>query len=473
MNRFMMTGRFIYLLAFLLLIGCGGKKGALPRGDVRAPGIVLKTNLPSEVRAFIRQREQFSLAFAKALGVTPDRPTLEFFAHARKGDLEAASRLFHDLGERGRIDTNLTRNLWEPLVEAQLVLESQLHGGGQYAVDIGKDIARSIPEGAIFFGGNRPGRGLAAAYATPTNGECPFMILSQNAFSDRRHLAYLRFAYGTKAYMPADQDAQTSLETYLEDARRRCLHDIESPAEPRQLKPGEEVKIVDGKAQVAGHVAVMAINGLIARTVFDRNPDREFYVMESFPLDWMFPHLSPHGLILKLNREPVATLTPEMGDRDRSYWNARMKRWIGGWLTPETPVKEVCAFAETIFLRKDYAGFEGDADFVRNDYITEIYAKLRSSQAGVYQWRIEHSRSSEEKQRMMQEADFAFRQAFVLRPTYTEVMFRYVALLVEMSRVDDALLVARTFGKLDGSNPQIGNLIRELEVLPHGHKTAE
>jgi hypothetical protein len=471
----MMTRRFIYLLAVLLLAGCEGKKGALPRAGAQAPGTLFKTNLPSEIQAFIRQREQVSLAFAKALGVTPDRPTLQFFAHARKG--EPASRLFHDLGELGRTgsssDTNLTRNLWEPLVEVQLVLESQLHGGGESAADIGKDIARSIPEGGIFFGGNRPGRGLAAAYAIPTNGECPFMILSQNAFADKRHLTYLRFAYGTKAYMPTDQDSQTCLERYLEDARRRCLHDIEFPGEPRQLKPGEEVKIVEGKAQVAGHVAVMTINGLIAKTVFDRNPDREFYVMESFPLDWMFPHLSPHGLILRLNREPVATLTPDMVERDRSYWNARMKRWIGGWLTPETPVKEVCAYAEKVFMRKDYAGFEGDVDFVRNDYITEIYAKLRSSQAGVYQRHVEHSRSSEEKQRMMQEADFAFRQAFVLRPTYAEVVFRYVSLLVPMNRVDDALLVARTFGKLDGSNAQIGNLIRELEVLPHGHRRAE
>lgn len=450
-----MTSRFIYLALALLLVGCHGQEGALSRSGVQAPVTVSRTNLPSEIQNFIRQREQLSLAFAKALGVTPDRPTLEFFAHARNGELEAASRLWRD--------TNVTLNLRDPLIEVQLALESQLHGGGQYAADIGKDIARSIPEGGIFFGGNRPGRGLAAAYGTPTNGECPFMILSQNAVADSGHLAYLRFAYGTKAWMPTDQDSQTSLERYLEDARRRCLHDIESPAEPRQLKPGEDVKIVDGKAQVAGHVARMAINGLIARTVFDRNPDREFYAMESFPLDWMFSHLSPHDLILKLNRQPVTALSPDMVGRDRSYWNARFRRWIGGWLTPETPVKDVCSFAEKIFMRKDYAGFEGDADFVRNDYITEIYSKLRAFQAAVYQWHIEHSTSPEEKQRMIQEADFAFRQAFVLCPTYAEVMFRYLGLLVPMNRLDDALLIARTFAKVEPSNAAIGDVIRDLE----------
>ena len=276
----MITSRFIYLGLTLVLVGCDGKHGAETRPGAAVPAPVLRTNLPAEIQNLIRQREQFSLAFAKALGVTPDRPTLEFFARARNGELDVASRLFHDLAERGSItnsnrpETNLTRNLFEPLVEVQLVLESQLNGGGKYAAAIGKDIARSIPEGGIFLGGNRPGRGLAAAYATRTNGQCPFLIVSQNALSDSRHLAYLRFAYGTKAWMPTDQDSQTCLETYLEDARRRCLHDSAFPAEPRQLKPGEDVKIVDGKAQIAGHFAVMAINGLIAKTVFDRNPDR-------------------------------------------------------------------------------------------------------------------------------------------------------------------------------------------------------
>jgi hypothetical protein len=459
----MMMSRLICLGLTLVLVGCGGKHGPHTRTGTAVPATVLRTNLPVEIQTFIRQREQFSLAFAKTLGVTPERPTLEFFAHARNGELEAASRLFHDLGSRP--DTNLTRNLFDPLVEVQLVLESQLNGGGKYAAEIGKDIARSIPEGGILFGGNRPGRGLAAAYATLTNGEYPFMIVSQNALSDSRHLAWLRFPYGTKAWMPADQDSQTCLETYLEDARRRCLHDNAFPGEPRQLKPGEDVKIVDGKPQVAGHVALMAINGLIAKTVFDRNPDREFYVQESFPLDWMWPHLSAHDLILKLNRQPVAALTTDMVERDRSCWNVRFRRWIGGWLTPETSVKDVCSFAEKIFVRKDYAGFEGGADFLRNDYITRIYSKNRAAQAAVYQWHIEHSTSSEEKQRMIQEADFALRQAFVLCPAYEEVTFRYLSLLVPMNRLDDALLVARTFAKLEPSNGQIGNLINELERM--------
>jgi hypothetical protein len=421
-----------------------------------------------EIQDFIRQREQFTFTFAKALGVKPEPLTLDFFALARKGELEAASRVFHKLVQHssvmngGRPEKNLARNLWEPMVEVQLALEPELKGGGKYAAELGKEIAHSIPAGAIFFGGNRPERALAAAYATRTNGERPFMIVSQNSLSDSRHRAYLRFAYGTSAYMPTDQDAQACIEAYLEDARERYLHDAELPHEPRQLTVVEQIKIVDGKAQMSGHGSWMMVNGLIAKTVFDRNPEREFYVEESFPLDWMFPYLSPHGLIMKLNRQPVA-LTPEIVERDRSYWTPKLKRWIGGWLTPEMPVKDICGFAEKIFLRNDYAGFDGDLDFLRNAWATETYSKLRSAQAGVYQWHIEHSASGEEKQRMIQEADFAYRQALALCPNFTQVNFRYVNLLVSINRVDDALLVARTFGKLEPSNAVIPQIIGSLE----------
>ena len=94
-----------------------------------------------------------------------------------------------------------------------------------------------------------------------------------------------------------------------------------------QLKPGEDVKMdADGKIQVSGQVAVMEINGLLAKIIFDKNPDREFYIEESFPLDWMYPYLEPHGLILKINRQPLAELSDEIVERDHDYWAKLVRR---------------------------------------------------------------------------------------------------------------------------------------------------
>ena len=91
--------------------------------------------------------------------------------------------------------------------------------------------------------------------------------------------------------------------------------------EANQLMPGEDLKRdANGKIQISGQVAVMEINGLIAKIIFDQNTNREFYVEESFPLDWMYPHLEPHGLIMKINRQPLAALSADIVQRDHDYW---------------------------------------------------------------------------------------------------------------------------------------------------------
>ena len=109
----------------------------------------------------------------------------------------------------------------------------------------------------------------------------------------------------TKIYMPTDEDSQKCFQDYMQDvAQRRSKN---------QLKPGENVTVgADGKLQVSGQMAVMQINGLLAKIIFDKNPDREFYIEESFPLDWMYPYLEPHGLIFKINRQPLPGLSDDI-----------------------------------------------------------------------------------------------------------------------------------------------------------------
>src|SRR5207244_12883035 len=135
-------------------------------------------------------------------------------------------------------------------------------------------------------------------------------------------------------------------------------HDRKFPNEPRQIKPGEDVKIIENRVQVSGQVAVMAINGLLTKVIFDKNPDHEFYVEESFPLDWMYPHLTPFGIIMKINRQPVPELSEEVVDRDHKFWEKYSERLIGDWIKYETPVSEIAKFAERVYLQKDYTGFK-------------------------------------------------------------------------------------------------------------------
>src|ERR1022692_1703681 len=158
--------------------------------------------------------------------------------------------------------------------------------------------------------------------------------------------------YGAKIYTPTGEDSQRCFQEYLADAQRRLAEN--------KLKPGEEVKVSENLVQVSGQVAVMSINGLLTKVIFDRNPDREFYIEESWPLDWMYPYLEPHGLILKLNRQQLPELSDEIVQRDRDYWTKYLTPMIGGWLKPDTTIEEVAAFAEKIHVKKDLSGFTGD-----------------------------------------------------------------------------------------------------------------
>jgi hypothetical protein len=222
----------------------------------------------------------------------------------------------------------------------------------------------------------------------------------------------------------------------------------------------------NGKGAVSGQVAVMSINGLLARMIFDRNPGREFYIEESLPLDWMYPYLEPHGLIMKINREPQAELPDETLTRDRAYWQSLAAGMIGDWLQPDTSVDTVAAFVEKVYVHKDLAGFSGDRAFIENDYAKRLFSKLRSSIAGVYAWRAAHSVNAADSGRMTAEADFASRQAFALCPYSPEAVFRYATFLVERNRTDDALLIANAALKLDPKKTEIQNLIQRLKDAP-------
>jgi len=241
--------------------------------------------------------------------------------------------------------------------------------------------------------------------------------------------------YGGKIYTPTDEDSQKSFQDYVAGAQKRLQN--------HQLKTGEDVKVdaASGRVQVSGQAAVMEINALLAKIIFDKNTNQEFYVEESFPLDWMYPFLEPHGLIMKINRQPLASLSDEIVQRDHDYWTKYVTPMIGDWLNNDTSVKEVTAFAENVFAKKDLNGFAGDPQFVQNDYSCKMFSKERSSIAGLYVWRMNHAGSPGEKERMAGEADFAFRQALALCPYNPEVVNNYEDFLKSQNRDSDAAVV--------------------------------
>jgi tetratricopeptide (TPR) repeat protein len=269
----------------------------------------------------------------------------------------------------------------------------------------------------------------------------------------------------TEIIMPSAEDSQNCFNDYLMDAQRRLQHDSEFPNEPKQIKPGEDVHVDNGRVQVSGQVAVMSINGLLTKVIFDDNPDHEFYVEESFPLDWMYPYLTPFGVIMKINRHPVPELTQDIIDRDHAFWSQFSRRTVGNWITYDTSVKQVCDWAEKVYLRHDFSGFTGDRKFIRDDDGQKAFSKLRSSiGSSIYQWRSrpQNSHIPAERARVTKEAEFAFKQAFAYCPYSPEAVFHFMDLLLQQNRIDDALDILKTCQKLDPYNQQIDDWVDQL-----------
>src|SRR5437870_4615859 len=321
------------------------------------------------------------------------------FAAAAQGDWTSINKIWSDLRERapqyegkGPKDDRLHGTAWQAMLEIWGGF-GNIATAEKQVVAFGRDAISSIPPGSIYFGGTDPGRCVITALQKSQVNADPFFTLTQNALADGSYLQYLRDMYGGKIYIPTDEDSKECFNEYLSDAQRRL--------QEKKLKPGEDVKEVDGKVQVSGQVAVMAINALLAKIIFDKNSDREFYLEESFPLDWMYPHLSPNGPIMKINRQPLSELSEEIVRRDHRYWTHALQPMIGDWLNYDTPVQKVIAFAARARPPKQ-------DQYVRNDAAQKWASKLRSSIAGVYAWRAEHAASEKEKTVMAREADFAF-----------------------------------------------------------------
>jgi hypothetical protein len=431
---------FIILAVSFILAGCAKSE----EKSINDPAIA------AQLKSFAAEKESQaqSLASADAKQLPPEFDA--FFSAVENAHWEEASNDYAEMRSHFGSDNTLYGSWWQPVLETLGAAEQFSLGDEKYAAAFGNDIIQSIPRGSIYLGGTDPGRFIVTMMQKSQADGDPFFGLSQNPLTDATYLDYLRSIYGGKIYIPTTNDWQKCFYNYFRDfAERRATH---------QLQPGESVTNgPDGKMWVNSYMSELQVRALLARVIFDQNTNRDFYVEESFPLEWMYPYLEPHDLIFKLNHEPVAGLTDEMVQRDHDYWTNTVSPMIGDWLTDGTTVTNVAAFAEKVYLQHDFSGFTGDPAFVENAHAHQIFSKERSSIAGLYAWRAQHDTDAAGRQRMADAADFAFRQAWALSPYSAEVVFRYVQFLVTEQRTSDALLVAETAAKFR-AGPAVGTL---------------
>jgi beta-lactamase regulating signal transducer with metallopeptidase domain/tetratricopeptide (TPR) repeat protein len=418
------TAVSIMLAVFSLGLLVGSIRLEAADNQPQQPWSLDRSAVSAQLKRFVAEKIAQARVAAKTEGKELPLTFDPFFAAAARGDWQTVTNFFGD-PERRFVSPRQRGGWWQPAMEINGTFELFASGDEKYLIAFGQDIVKSIPRGSIYFGGTDSGRFLVTALSASHVNADPFFTLTQNALADNNYVDYLRSMYGSRIAIPTEQDVQRCFQDYVEDAQRRMKEN--------KLKPGEELRTsADGKLSAWGVTAVMEINGRIVKFILDKNPDREFYVEESYPLDWMYPYLQPHGLIMKLNRRPLTQLDPAGIAQDREFWGTLTKQLLA------------------------------DPRFLGNERARHAYAKLRSAIGGVYAYR-----------KMTDEAEYAFKQALALGPDSPEANFRLARLYADQNRFDDAITVMKSLQQRDPSNQKVRDAISQLETEKQSKPTGQ
>lgn len=271
--------------------------------------------------------------------------------------------------------------------------------------EYGHDMLKDLPKDAFVFGGTDPGRFvptymiLGESFVDPKYRRDPefdrrdLVIVTQNALADAFYQRYIHDHYGVgrptattwlekllgrdKQY-PKDTTALPSDQELVDIIRKVSLN----------LPPGANPQ--DPSIGILFHAA-------IAQWIFEHNKDRrEFFIEESFPMEWTYQYAVPHGLCYRLNKEPLASLPPGEVAKDFEFWNAYVDRLVND---PK---------------------FQKDFDAKRS------FSKLRNSTGNIYRARG-----------MWAEAERAYRQALQLHPNNFESLSALSEILRVQRRWDE------------------------------------
>src|SRR5712664_4390170 len=209
------------------------------------PGASAEEIVATKLSQFGRNRRDVMRGMAKRFKVEV-RPDVERFFDAVEGgkweEIEAAFQPMFEQRKAGtRDDLN---NVWGPILEAYGVAESTHLWPAQKLLDYGNAILDSLRPGMVYVGGTDNGRWIPELLNETSDGEQHIMV-TQNAFADGRYMEYMNTLYGDRMAALTEEDSQKAFKDYLTDAQKRLEHDQQFPDEPKQIRPGEDIRVTD------------------------------------------------------------------------------------------------------------------------------------------------------------------------------------------------------------------------------------
>ena len=280
---------------------------------------------------------------------------------------------------------------------------------------------RSGPS-AVFFGGTDPGRFVPTYMIYSANVRPDVYLITQNALADDTYMSVERDLYGDEIWIPSKDDSAAAFSEYVTSM---------SPEE----RAAKGVVTENGRVQVTGALSVMDINGILTRKMFDHERlRRDFYLEESYVIKWMYPFLTPHGLIMKINANEHS-LNDAIIRNDMEFWDWYARR-----------------------LLKDPA-------FRRDFPAQKSFSKLRAAIAGLYADTRNKSRADGDFQKYNSLAAQAFREAVSLYPASPEATFRYIQEILGSANKWDVILDMVSYtDRVDPNNSRTKDIKRSTRV---------
>ncbi len=404
------------------------------------------------VERLFAAKEAQALKFAKSDG-RPQAPEVwPFFEAGIRGNWQRVDALYTSMSarsyafENATLDDRLKSPVWQTVNESFHAYKQCVNGDPHYIRLFSDSIMKVVPRGSIYFGGTEAGRWLPTLFSDSHEKGRPFYVLTQNQLADGLYLQYLSAMYGGFIKIPSVKDVGAAFDNYFADAVQRH--------QTGRLRQGEIVNPTnDGRWQITGPAVVAAVNGLVAKTVFELNTNRDCYIEESVPFEWMHPRLVPFGAIMKIERKPLANLGEEAIRKDHAFWGRICRQTIGDWIGYDTPVSDVCDFVDRVHRRVEFSAltkFHYDPRYIQDKSAQVEFGKLRNAIANsIYAWRAAQSDSPETRAQMSKEAELALKQAFALCPRNGEIAANLSNLLIANGLSKDARLVTKTYSEFD------------------------
>lgn len=376
----------------------------------------------NKLARFAQSRRGVAEAMARQAGVEMTPEIERFFAAVEAGNWDEAKALFQALR---RADDPESRSpevlaLWPAIHETFGVAETVHEWPAQQLLDYGQAVMGALRPGMVYIGGTDAGRFIPTLLNETSGGE-PHVVLTQNAFADTSYLKYAEFLYGDRLQALNGEDSQQAFQNYVTDAQKRFQHDQQFPDEPKQVRSGEDIRMVENRVQVSGQVAVMSINERLLQKLLEKNPEVPFALEESFSLKSTYTGAAPLGPILELrataDQNPVSR---EQAGQALEYWSAQARELAG-----EDPASEV----------------------------RKAYAHMAAAQANFFT-----------DQHLGAEAERAYRLASEMSPGYLDPVGGLFRLLVEGGRANDAEQLLNTFV---ARNPEQQPAVQKLRASPH------